>query len=236
MNRRQTFLALAATLLPLERALGGPFRRRRCVPSKVVQDVPKPKPAVAKTGDSFIQPDYGKWSRVKEGMTEAEVLDLLGKPLERDTEEEAIAFMRKEHNLTEAQAEAFIHTGGDRYGFVWLYGQIRYESPVIPYPYQFRLIFVQGRVVHKGDPFKGRLSPDGKPTTPIPILPSHGTLFKYSPRFVDMRWEPSSGEYPMEYEIEVSLGQHERIGGEGSIQLPRGRNAAHEAPAHFDPI
>lgn len=178
----------------------------------------KPKPAVAKTGDSFIQPDYDKWSQVKKGMTEAEVLDLLGKPLERKTEESVIASMRKEHKLTEAEAEEFFHRVADRYGFVWLYGQIKYESPVIPYPYQFRLVFVQGQVALKGDPFNGRLSPDGKPTTPISILPSHGTLFKYSPRFVDMRWEPSSGEYPMEYQIEVSNGQHDMVVG-GKVEF-----------------
>jgi hypothetical protein len=204
MNRRQTFLALAATLLPLQKAIGGPFRRRRCVPSKVVRDVPKATPAVAKTGDSFIQPDYDKWGQVKVGMTEAEVLDLMGKPIERETEESVIAEFREGGGMTKAEATQYLRSL-IAYRFQWLYGRIKYDSPAFPRTYDFTLYFNQGRLAEKDDPFGGQLSPDGKPTTPFLILPVNGASFNHYPRFLDLRWYPSPGEYPMEYDLDVDL-------------------------------
>ena len=194
MNRRQTFLALAATLFPIQRAFGGPYRRSRCGPTKA-------KSAITTTGDSFIQPDYAKWSQVKEGMTEAEVLDLLGKPLEQHTEESFVAGQRAEIKIVR-----YLRSSSATHVDFWTYGQIKYGSPVIPSAYRFVILFDDGRVACKCDPFHGKLSPDGKPTTPN--VSRSLDRFDHYPRFVDLRWGPSSGEYPMEYEIMVSHADH----------------------------
>jgi hypothetical protein len=200
MNRRQTFLALAATMLPFQKAIGGPIRRRRCVPTKAVS--PKPKPAIAKTGASFIQPDYGKWSQVKLGMTESEVLALLGKPLERETEESVIALLRKGNKMTQAEAADLLR---ERYFLQWVYGRLRYDSPAIPDDYEFYLYFQDDVVSDIHTPFRGQLSPDGKPTTPVLLWPEKSATFNHYPRFIDLRWFPSSGVYPIDYDIEFKL-------------------------------
>ncbi|MDD3679767.1 MAG: hypothetical protein PHX72_02855, partial [Candidatus Shapirobacteria bacterium] len=55
----------------------------------------------------------------------------------------------------------------------------------------------------KEDPFQGRFSTNGIPTTPVLIYPHTNTVFTHYPRVVDFRWYPASGEYPVEYQLEA---------------------------------
>ncbi|HEV3021618.1 MAG TPA: hypothetical protein VGX76_04100 [Pirellulales bacterium] len=138
-----------------------------------------------------------------------------------------IAMLRASEGLTESEAAYSLRAFGDKYAFRWHYGHIKYDSPVIPHGYSFIVTFVEGRVARTHDPFDGRLSSDGKPTTPKLMLPAQHALFKHSPRFVDMRWQPSSGVYPMEYELEVSSGQVDLD--ERKVQFNYYGNAVHHS-------
>ncbi|MFN0195789.1 MAG: hypothetical protein ACKVT0_03540 [Planctomycetaceae bacterium] len=84
------------------------------------------------------------------------------------------------------------------------------QMPMVPHPrtYAFLIGFDKdGNVVTKIDPFNGRFSPDGLPTTPEIIIPVDDTVFSHYPRILDCRWFPSSGVYPMTYIIELGAGQ-----------------------------
>jgi hypothetical protein len=130
------------------------------------------------------QPDYTAWNKVAKGMTEAEVFAILGAPQYKETR----------------------HTGG----YIWHYGTVVHKSQVMPEPYEFRIWLVMGRVDGIDDPFDGHFSSDGSPSTPVLIHPQDGEEFSNFPRFVDLRWYPSSGEYPMRYEIEANCGVTEK--------------------------
>ena len=127
-----------------------------------------------------VQPEYSKWALVKSGMTDIELRKLLGNPID-DPES----------------------------GPGLLFGRIKFDSQSMPAPFDFYVLIHEGKVIQKGDQFGGDLSKDGKPTTPTPIYPIDGSGFTHYPRFVDLRWNPSSGTYPMEYTVEVESGQHE---------------------------
>jgi hypothetical protein len=132
------------------------------------------------------QPDYAKWLAVKVGMTRAEVVELLGKPIRGP-----------------------YLVAGDSY---WNYGYL--ELPMMPHvrTYQFLIGFDDdSKVWMKEDPFGGVLSIDGKPSKPMIFTPTERTRFKHFPRLVDMRWQPVSGVYPMRYELQISsAGYHEK--------------------------
>lgn len=133
-----------------------------------------------------VQPDYGKWKLVKVGMSESVVIDLLGKPIEEiDRPSDSPTYSTKFSR----------------------FGRISFNSPSMPVPFDFEIQFKGGKVVAIYDPFRGKFSDDGKPTTPTLIYPSDRTKFDHYPRFVDLRWNPSSGKYPIEYQIEVDSGQ-----------------------------
>lgn len=134
----------------------------------------------AQQKSEFVQPDYAKWEQVREGMTEEEVKKLLGEPL-RDS--------RVVGSLT--------------------YGRIQFASPAMPDSFEFYISFKQGTVSDKLDPFGGELSKDGKPTAPLQITPADRTTFNHYPRVLDLRWRPSSGEYPIVYIVEVENAQHD---------------------------
>lgn len=139
-----------------------------------------------------VQPDHGKWARVNEGMPEAEARKLLGEPLFADRHETA----------TPDAPKVFLR-----------YGRIRFASPALPDTFDFDLPIREGKVYSKHDPFGGELSKDGRPTAPLQITPYDRTTFDHYPRFVDLRWRPSSGEYPIAYVVEVEFAQHERRDG-----------------------
>jgi hypothetical protein len=131
------------------------------------------------------QPDYRAWQKIAKGMTEAEVFSILGPPEEKD----------------------MLHIIG---GYIWHYGTVVPKSQVMPEPYEFRIRFLLGRVDFRDDPFGGHFSENGLPTTPRLIHPADGEVFTHYPRFVDLRWHPSSGQYPMHYEIDIDYAVSEK--------------------------
>ncbi len=125
------------------------------------------------------QPDYQAWQKVREGMTVSEVTALLGPPS--------------------------LSSDGSVQSDVLYYGVVVPRSEVFPQALTFSLWIADGRVLAKQDPFNGVFSNDGTPTTPILITPTQGQVFNHHPRLVDFRWYPSSGLYPMRYELQTEL-------------------------------
>lgn len=169
-------LAFLSSLLAV--GLGTACSRRPSQPSGKIATFGAP---AGTSGSHDIQPDYGAWGRVKEGMIEDEVLGILGKPL------------RGLGNTRHGEEELYS----------WSYGSILGGSIVFPEPIGFDVLFKQGKVDAVVDPFDGVLSKDGVPTVPRPIIPHAHQAFDHFPRFVDFRWYPSSGKYPMRYEIQI---------------------------------
>jgi hypothetical protein len=128
--------------------------------------------------DEFVQPDYDRWRRVGIGMTESEVRDLLGEPRVK-------------------------RTGPGKGDGRYVYGWIWFASDTFPVPFEFYVIFQNGKAVIKVDPFGGKLSQDGKPTAAVLFTPTKQQQFEHYPRFIDFRWSPSSGTYPMEYIVRI---------------------------------
>ena len=137
-------------------------------------------------GPIVEQPDYAAWQRIQKKMTEQEVLAILGEPLERG----------------KRPAKAASNVPNTVYVYSWVYGQIDFQSPVAPSPYEFFIEFARGHVQRKAHPFPGPLSMDGKPTKPELIYPESGGTYDHYPRLLDLRWHLSSGKYPLHYEVE----------------------------------
>jgi hypothetical protein len=137
-----------------------------------------------------IQPDYAKWNSIKVGMTEAEVREILGKPIYEGK-------IPKERLNDPSWLKELI------------FGRIKFDSPSMPDSFEFYMFIRQGKVNEIRHPFDGDLSRDGEPTSPKPIYPRDRAKFDHYPRFVDLRWSPSSGKYPIEYIVEVERSQYE---------------------------
>lgn len=136
----------------------------------------------------YVQPDYAKWEQVRDGMSEEEVKKLLGEPLHDSKIMESLK-----------------------------YGRIRFASPAMPSSFEFYITFEKGTVSGKHEPFGGELSKDGKPTAPLQIAPADRTAFNHYPPLVDLRWRPSSGEYPIVYIVETENAQSEKLDGKDSL-------------------
>ncbi len=123
------------------------------------------------------QPDYRKWRSITNGMTKDAVRAALGYPIP--------------------------YGGGGldsaRSCNPWRFGWVADG-------YEFTVAFSDDKVMHKADPFNGNFSTNGVPTTPELIYPHTNTLFTHYPRVVDFRWSPSSGEYPIEYQLDAGSG------------------------------
>jgi outer membrane protein assembly factor BamE (lipoprotein component of BamABCDE complex) len=141
---------------------------------------PSPSQLPPSLSPEFVQPNYAKWKEIQPGMSEEQVNAILGKPL-----------ILGNHS---PEFGAFYST----------YGMLRYATPELDQDYTFDVEFDTKtlKVMSKTDPFKGDLSLNGIPTKPKLILPTEGQIFDHYPRFVDLRWQPASGTYPMEYEIQ----------------------------------
>src|SRR5262249_46313825 len=142
-----------------------------------------------------IQPDYSDWESVQVGMSEVDLKKLLGKPIQEDEIPERFK-------------------GDPTYPRKLSFGRITFDSPSMPQSFDFYVFIQQGKVVEKKHPFQGELSRNGKPTTPVLIYPRDRTEFDHCPRFVDLRWQPSSGKYPIEYAIQVEIGNYELCEGD----------------------
>jgi hypothetical protein len=146
--------------------------------------------------NDFVQPSYTRWSVISKDMTEKEVITLLGMPLARS--EQTPEFERYRARFSEEEAKHL--------AYAWNYGHLQFDSPAFPEPFEFRVVFINGKVELNTDPFDGNLSGDGKPTTPEMILPRDNEVFHHNPRWLDMRWTPSAGIYPIEYEVDIDTG------------------------------
>ena len=124
-----------------------------------------------------VQPDYAKWLSITNGMTKAQVMGILGHPIPRDGTDLELA----------------------RIANPWNYGYVA-EG------YEFDVWFQNDRVMDTEDPFGRRFSTNGIPTAPLLIYPHTNAVFTHYPRAVDFRWFPSSGEYPVEYQLDAGSG------------------------------
>jgi len=133
--------------------------------------------------DKVVQPDYSKWRRIKKGMDEGDVIDLLGEPLAKPD--------------YEARKTEIVYS--------WDYGYLTPKSVVFPIPLRFMIRFQHGKVFTIEDPFNGKFSRDGTPTIPDPIWTDFPPVYRHYPRWIDLRWYPAAGTYPMRYEVEIGL-------------------------------
>jgi len=86
-----------------------------------------------------------------------------------------------------------------------IFGRVPFDSTSPIKFLELRMHFEKGVLVSKEDPFNGELSSDGIPSTPTLLTPADGAQFNYIPRIHDLRWLPSSGSYPIEYQVEISF-------------------------------
>jgi len=129
-----------------------------------------------------VQPDEKRWAMLRSGMSESEVLQLIGEPM---------------------QARLRPNPDSDAGTYVWQWGHIKYQSPCMPGKFGFSVLFTDGKLVSFDDPFLAIPSLDGVPTMPQPRFPLDGTTFTGD--FCDLRWRPSSGKHPLRYDVETEV-------------------------------
>jgi hypothetical protein len=139
------------------------------------------------------QPDRRAWAQLKLGLTADAVVALLGEPLQ------------KSDPPSQPMAPGVTHTSW------WQYGRLLFPGENMPGDYQFLVFLTNGTVSAIEDPSGGAASVDGAPSVPKLAVPADGAVFDHYPRFVDVRWMPSAGDYPMRYEVEAES----RSGGTG---------------------
>jgi hypothetical protein len=146
-----------------------------------IEAAPDKSPAALPSEFHSTQPDYAKWQSITEGMDEGDVIDRLGQPL--------------------AKPDPFDRNSDVAY--TWEYGYVAPRSVVFPRPLMFRIWFTRGKVWKVEDPFNGAFSKDQTPTPPQPLGPNVAPAYTHYPRWLDLRWYPSSGQCPMRYEVEI---------------------------------
>ena len=123
--------------------------------------------------------DFEKWKQLRPGMTEADVVRMLGQPEDRYQE-------------------------GDT---VLVYGTIVPAGQVFPRGIGFRVWLDKRNVVYALETPFGEVPPRrGIPSTPEIFLPQNNILLKHYPRLLDIRWYPVSGTYPVSYEVAYEFG------------------------------
>jgi hypothetical protein len=204
MSSRRYFLSLFAlgSAAALEKSAAyGAIQRRFRRRSPICPPSASERIRTALGEPEFIQPDYSKWQRVRIGMPRDEVLAILGKPLHRDDETpEWIAHIPEPS-----------HRHFKAFGYSWSYGHLKFADPRVPNSFDFSVHFrfSTQTVRHIYDPFDGTFSVAGEPTIPRLVLPQDKSVWEHNPRFLDLRWTPSAGGYPMQYEIESGFSQIE---------------------------
>jgi hypothetical protein len=220
MSSRRQFLTtglMAVGAWSFSREVEAGRRRRRCYenrPGSISPNGPatserEPQSVVPKTptieqkqeiidlndrsAEKFIQPNSTRWLLLEIGMTEREVLALLGEPLKRLDQTEW--YRQRFERLKDKQSDALPNS--------WTYGWLKFDSPAFPNSPEYNVWFRAGKVAFIEEPFNGEVSPQGKPTTPKLILPQDRTTFHHYPRWLDMRWYPTAGDYPQKYDIEI---------------------------------
>jgi hypothetical protein len=181
----------------------------------------------------LVTPDVSKWQCIKAGMPRDEVRKLLGPAIEegggrKEAEEEFLKQLSAAGfsptvaaALWKERSEAVIYVES------WRYGGLKFSAPIVPIDDGFYVHFDGEKVMSVFDPFDGRMSLDGRPTTPVLAIPYDHSTFNHLPFLVDVRWLPSCGEYPIEYLVELTYGDEtyddrtERIAVEWHDERPR---------------
>lgn len=214
-NRRQflagiSFLGAIALKSPQVEAAGRRRRRRVCCRPCDLQ---------------FVQPDYAAWtSATREGLTEANVLQILGEPIERERPSVGGGLMSQEEwgHLSEAERSWFENEILADTCYGWRYGRLDFRSRNVPISYDFVIYFQRGRVVAWSSPFDPPLSQTGVPSAPIPQLPMDKMVFDSRlVDVVDFRWQPPSGLYPMTFTLEYTGGYDTNIEAEDGTLTPK---------------
>jgi hypothetical protein len=123
--------------------------------------------------------DTGKWGQVRPGMTQTDVLRIMGEPEHRN---------RGRNNA-------------------WDYGEIVPEGPAFPTGLAFRVWFNRENVVTSLESPFGKQPPRrGLPEAPQIFLPQSNAKLAHYPRLLDIRWYPVTGSYPMSYEVQSENG------------------------------
>jgi hypothetical protein len=144
-------------------------------------------PCHAPSGQGF--PDLMRWNRITKGMRESDVESLLGEPLNK----------RALQNVASSTPEHAILP-------VWNYGKLPLISGALPADYEFLVVFREGSISRKIDPFGGKSSSTGIPSSPKLISPGNGATFDHYPPVVDLRWYPAAGIYPIWYLVQIEIG------------------------------
>jgi hypothetical protein len=152
------------------------------------------------TKPRFVQPDYEAWQKAtEEGLSEAEVLTLLGQPIDREKPWDEAAAGEDE---AEDAFQRLLAESGGAHLYSWSYGCLDFGTPIVSMPYEFRIDFLDGHVFSWWDPFARPLSSQGLPTTPLPLIPTDKMTVPFMVNTVDLRWQPPSGIYPMTFIVE----------------------------------
>jgi hypothetical protein len=134
--------------------------------------------------------DLAKWQRLKVGMTEAEAIAIMGQPASRDK------------------------PAGNRDRLFYL--------TIVPKGQLFQsalafLLWIDtdtGRINSIETPACGGVAKSGAPGRPEIFIPLPNSRFSYYPRFLDIRWCPPSGDYPMTYDVGVELENFKLVNGQ----------------------
>jgi hypothetical protein len=178
----------------------------------------------------LVVPDLTKWSKLQIGMTSKEVRRLLGPPLDDGSADEfqteIIVDLPDNPDSPSAGELEIVESGGkifaadrqSRYlsNEAWSYGHLKFLSNDLFWRH-FAVSFVEDYLDGFEDPFGGdvsdfgfsnsrNLSHDGRPTVPRLMTPYPNAKFTHEPFVLDFRWLPVCGEYPIEYELEVTAG------------------------------
>lgn len=129
----------------------------------------------------LVHPDYQKWRRLRLGMSREQARELLGPPLSTD-------------------------------GPHWVYGYIALPRARFQRAFRFMLWFDScDRLAVIEHPF-GKQSPrEGRPSRVVVHTPLPNSIFSHYPRYLDIRWSPSTGSYPMAYELQLQHEYRERF-------------------------
>lgn len=156
-----------------------------------------------------IQPSYDAWEKVKVGMTLEEVRALLGEPIKDfKPKSEAAALMEAiaGETLTDEQQAEDVKRNAEQGVIVAglrQYGLIEFDAPAVPKVYQFGIVYADGKVFEKWSPVHGAaLSRSDRPSTPRIRSPEFATWVSRG-EILDLRWDISTGAYPIQYEVET---------------------------------
>ncbi len=175
----------------------------------------------------LIVPNLLQWAKLQVGMTPDDVRRILGRPLEGEETIEpdyldpqlVQQFVEQGDSLEAAKAAVReideIHRQAGTISIEpWIYGWLKVGDGDLFWQ-RFNVSFASQKVIGYSDPFGGgwsisgqrvdaQLSHDGRPTVPRLLTPYDNAQFAHIPCLLDFRWLPSSGEYPIEYVVELT--------------------------------